>query len=331
MNSIAIEPLQERHAPDLIDLWRIRHEEAMADAPFCPRKWLTDSSGIANFVRASIGASEGVAAVMGKVAVGYMVGQRLQYHGECAAYCPVQGHAALEQYQEAIYRRMYSHVSQQWVSKGQLSHLLTYYARDRVLPELLFSLGFGLVGVDAMRGVEALPEANTDVRIREAMGGDIDDVMRLGEESREFYLEAPTFLVRAVRDREHYQRLLDDDSIAIFLAYHEGELVGLMDINHHGTDDNFQLVDAGTATIDSIGPYILPDHRGRGIGACLLQRALEWCRERNLARVHVDFESANPYANGFWLKYFRPILHSVRRRVNQDIYDTSAAEDPIGA
>ena len=325
MNSIAIEPLQEKYASDLVELWRTRHEEAIAEAPFFPRKWLTDPSCVASFIRGSAGASDGVVALMGKVAVGYLVGQGLQSHGECAAYCPVQGHAALEQYEEAIYRRMYSHLSGQWVSKGQLSHLLTYYARDKVMTELLFSLGFGLVGVDAVRGVDPLPKTNTDVRIREAGGDDIGDVMRLGEKSREFYLEAPTFLARAAQDRQHYQRLLDDDSVAIFLAYHEGELVGLMDINDHGTDDICQLVDAGTATIDSIGPYILPEHRGRGIGASLLQKAIEWCRGRNLERVAVDFESANPYASGFWPKHFRPILHSVRRRANQDICGSRSA------
>lgn len=312
--------------PDLVQLWRTRHEEAIAEAPFFPRKWLTDPSPVANFIRRSAGAGDGVVALMDKVPVGYMIGLELQFHGDCTAYCPVRGHAAAEQDEVAIYKRMYSHVSQEWVSKGQMSHLLTYYARDKAMTELLFSLGFGLLIVDAMRGVDPLPKRDRDVCIREASGDDIGDVMRLGEEAREFYLEAPTFLVGVVHDRQHYQTLLDEDSIAIFLAYHEGELVGLMDINHHGTDDAFQLVDAGTATIDSIGPYILPEHRARGIGAALLQRTTEWCRQRNLERVHVDFESANPYASGFWPKHFRPILHTVRRSLSQDVRDHRPCE-----
>jgi len=70
---------------------------------------------------------------------------------------------------------------------------------------------------------------------------------------------------------------------------------------------------------DELGAYIQPSCRGHGIGARLLSYVLEWCREQRIDHIHVDYESANLYASGFWSKYFTPTMYSVRRRVNPDI------------
>jgi hypothetical protein len=45
---------------------------------------------------------------------------------------------------------------------------------------------------------------------------------------------------------------------------------------------------------------------------------MDWAREQDLERVHVDFETANRPAKRFWLQHFRPCLASVRRKVNAD-------------
>ncbi|MEW6751214.1 MAG: hypothetical protein AB1505_09585 [Candidatus Latescibacterota bacterium] len=59
--------------------------------------------------------------------------------------------------------------------------------------------------------------------------------------------------------------------------------------------------------------------RGSGLGTCLLAACLAWTAARGLRGVHVDFESANPVGRAFWRRHFQPVLHSVRRRVHQDI------------
>ena len=74
-----------------------------------------------------------------------------------------------------------------------------------------------------------------------------------------------------------------------------------------------------------------PD-RGRGTGAfiyalsagenslaiqSLLNFAMSILKAEGFIRLGVDFESFNPTAYGFWLKYFVPYTHSVVRRIDE--------------
>ena len=51
----------------------------------------------------------------------------------------------------------------------------------------------------------------------------------------------------------------------------------------------------------------------------LLSYMLQWCNEKGIDYVHVDYESANLYASGFWPTHFVSTMFSVKRRVNPDI------------
>ena len=53
----------------------------------------------------------------------------------------------------------------------------------------------------------------------------------------------------------------------------------------------------------------------------LLKTVNDYCGEHNIPYIHVDFETANLYANKFWKKYFDPMLISMRRPINRDIND----------
>ena len=39
--------------------------------------------------------------------------------------------------------------------------------------------------------------------------------------------------------------------------------------------------------------------------------------KENYLRCGVDFESINPTANHFWLKYFKPYTYSLTRRIDE--------------
>lgn len=72
--------------------------------------------------------------------------------------------------------------------------------------------------------------------------------------------------------------------------------------------------------LDEIGAFVQPDYRGgKGLGKQLEKAAFDYCRSNGISRLHVDFETANPYANRFWRKDFNPMLLSVRRTINKNI------------
>ncbi len=65
------------------------------------------------------------------------------------------------------------------------------------------------------------------------------------------------------------------------------------------------------------GTYCLPEHRGKGLNQKLLSMLIQKLKIKGYSRLGVDFESINPTAWGFWLKYFDAYTHSVVRRIDE--------------
>ena len=199
-----------------------------------------------------------------------------------------------------------------------MDHIITFFSLDVQLKQVLINLGFGLYVVDAFRSADPV-DSNGGASILKASLSDVEAVMRLGEESRYYYRESPLFLVRDKEKRKYYEDFIRNNEAAVFLAELDGNSVGFMSIKKNPGDDVITLADKDTGMIDELGAYIQPSCRGHGIGARLLSYVLEWCREQRIDHVHVDYESANLYASGFWPKHFTPTMYSVRRSVNPDI------------
>ena len=67
------------------------------------------------------------------------------------------------------------------------------------------------------------------------------------------------------------------------------------------------------------GAYCLPEHRGKGLYQNLLNYTISKLKSEGYTRLGVNFESFNPTARGFWLKYFAPYTSSVVRRIDERI------------
>jgi len=65
------------------------------------------------------------------------------------------------------------------------------------------------------------------------------------------------------------------------------------------------------------GAYCLPQHRGIGVFQRLLNYVIQSLNGAGYTRFGVDFESINPKAYAFWLKYFSAYTHSVVRRIDE--------------
>lgn len=67
------------------------------------------------------------------------------------------------------------------------------------------------------------------------------------------------------------------------------------------------------------GAYCLPEHRGKGLYQNLLNFTISALKREGYTRLGVDFESFNPTARGFWLKYFSAYTNGVVRRIDERI------------
>ncbi len=275
-------------------------------------------TAITAFIEEHAGTGRGVVAKTKGDMVGYMVYDVLSFHGAYTTFCPVMGHASVESGRARIYQEMYRCLSDVWVGDAALDHIVSFFSVDPHLKQALFHLGFGLYVVDAFRSTDPV-DSGGEASIRQASLSDVEDLACLGEESRKYYRESPIFLVRRKQKRGYYEDFIRSKEAAVFVAEFEGKIVGFMSIRKKSLDDIITLADKDTAMIDELGAYIQPAHRGHGVGAQLLSSVIGWCSEQRIDQIHVDYESANLYAAGFWPKHFTPTVYSVRRRVNPDI------------
>jgi len=317
-DSIKIEPIREEHVQPSIELWTTQYRSVRNTVRELPEKWITDLTAIRVFLEEHAEKGRGVVAKTDGAVIGYMVYDVLPFHGADTAFCSIMGHASVESGRARIYQELYRNLSDIWVRDTVLDHIITFFSVDSQLNQALFNLGFGLYVVDAFRSADPI-DSNGGASIMEASLSDVEDVMRLGEESRSYYLESPLFLVRDEEKREYYEDFIRNNEAAVFIAKLDGKTVGFMSVKKNRGDDVITLADKDTGMIDELGAYIQLSCRGHGIGARLLSHVLGWCREQRIDHIHVDYESANLYASGFWPKHFTPTMYSVRRRINPDI------------
>jgi len=320
--SIAVEPMTVADIPAAVGLWAAQYREARQWCPALPMSWETDTAPIAAFITERVQVGHGLVARTESQVAGFLSYDSFTYHHEEIALCPMIGHAAEASLRPAVYARLYEQAAARWVEEGILLHFVMYFAHDQLIRALLYQLGFGLYVVDAFRSVEPLPAPQQPVKCAIVRAGTehIDDILRLDAAANDYFRRSPIFLSRPLRHADDdIHRMLAGDTAAYFLAHDGSEAVGILCVrrNDAGYGDLINLVDDHTGVLEFA--YLQPAWRHQGVGHELLRHALDWCVERRLHSLHVDYESANLAAAGFWPKEFIPVRYSVRRRVNEDL------------
>jgi GNAT superfamily N-acetyltransferase len=315
---VSVEPFSKTDFSETWLLWKTQYEEELSTVNSMPHTWKSNRKEIESFLEKRVKSDYAIVAKHKNAIIGYMLFDAFPFHGETTAFCPIVGHAAKKVCRRQIYEKLYQTLSKKLVADGTLNHVITYFAHDEGLKETVFELGFGLIVIDAFRGLDTFSSGNSSVNIVQADPSHLEAIEALGEESRSYYLEAPLFLTREKRSRDYYRSLFDEDS-AIFLAFNSNEPVGFMQIRKDKKSDPIILSDLNTGLIDQLGAYIKPTYRHQGIGRALLLKCLQWCKHHDITQIHVDFESANLSGKPFWLRYFTATMHSARRAIYRDV------------
>ncbi len=316
---ISLISLSEAHLSELLSLWKVEYEEERSVTLSMPNTWSSRREDIESFLKGQTASEFAMVAQLSDEVVGYMLFEVFPFHGEATAFCSVTDHAEKHECRRQVFEKLYQALSEKLATKGILNHVITYFAHDQILNETVFELGFGMIVMDAFRKPDPLPRGNSRVRIVEADPSQRDIVEALGNESREFYLEAPLFLKKKRQSKNYYRSLFDEQDSTILLAIIKEEPVGFMNTRKNKEPDLMTLCDPNTGMIDPLGAYIKPSYRGRGIGKALLSNCIEWCKNRDISQIHVDFESANLFARPFWPKYFTVAMNSVKRTLYKDL------------
>jgi GNAT superfamily N-acetyltransferase len=241
----------------------------------------------------------------------------VNFHKEETAFCPIIGHAALAEDGKNIYHALFTASSQKWVQDDRFNHLWMTFYDDIDLKDMLYDIGFGSYGMDACQKVsQNMLQTNCPYRITRAVSDDADALLKLENELNQYLLDSPIFLKRKEHSRDHIVQIIGQNGV--FVAWDDDCLIGVMDIDVEQGYHFEKLTTTDSGYIGQIGAFVKSEYRGKGIGTRLLGEVLDYCAEIGKKYVHVSYETANPDANRFWPKYFKPVVRSVRRTVNKD-------------
>lgn len=258
----------------------------------------------------------GLVALQGDTPIGYLMWVEVENFRNTdrkTAYLPEYAHGVLEPDGINIYQHLYRTAADQWFQDGCQAQAVTLLANDPYLHDFWFWNGFGMTVVDAIRKVEPLPaKESAALEIRKADLEDVANLVQIEIQHAQYYSQAPTLMIAPnPSDATEFAEILQNERNTVWLAFDQGQLVGYLRIE--GISQGASSLVRVETNPAITGLYALPQYRGRGIGSALLQTAMQELANQGYQTCSVDFESINPDASNFWLRYFKPFCYSLIR------------------
>lgn len=122
-------------------------------------------------------------------------------------------------------------------------------------------------------------------------------------------------MYRKPETQEEFMASSMQEGARYFVAEQNGKICAFVKISVPGET----FVARGDTYRHIRGAYCLPEHRGKGLYQNLLNFTISVLKREGYTTLGVDFESFNPTARGFWLKYFTAYTNSVVRRIDERI------------
>lgn len=319
MNSIEIVPFQRDHLQDAAVLVANRYRAERGINKSLPSQF-EDADAVLPLLKDYANGQAGIAAICEKRLIGFLIGLLITVRQVKTAYVPDWGHAADSEGGRKTYQTMYANLGSRWIADGYSAHAVTLLIHEREVMDAWFSLGFGMVEVDAVRDVSPIEGEKTKVEIRRAGLEDIDIVLTLRVALRQYLAEAPIFIpLMPQRGRKFYEEWLPDSANALWLAYRDSDVVAFMELTpSRRLGVAMPVSNENTVTI--IGAFTKENLRQSGIGTTLLNHSLEWARSVGYKNCAAEFESANIIGSSFWYgNGFKPVCYSLVRRIDERI------------
>jgi len=308
--------MQKGDIPQAMALWHNQYLKHCS-REFLPDFWDGGQKEMESFLLHQIKNSNAIVAIKDGQTTGYLTWIYADFHSEKSAFCPIVGHAAIEEEKEQIYRALYNYASQKWIENNAFNHLWMIFRDDALLKNMLYDIGFGAHVMDTCQKTSDVSlKVNSPYRISTATLEDVNILYSLMEESRIYYVSPPIFLKRDVYTKEMISSFIKDN--IVFIAWDGNIPMGFFGLTRSERYNIETLAVPGSGLIAGLGAYIKEEYRGRGIGKRLLKEVFDYCQEVSIPYLHLSYETANPFANRFWPKYFKPAILSVRRTVNKD-------------
>ena len=304
------------HVPAAMDLALRCYEEERRHAPALPER--AAALDLAPFAANGLGA----AALQDGALVGFLCAvppfeRAFRSTNAIGVFSPMGANGARPENRGRIYAALYQYAARKWVRAGAVSHGICLYAHDEAAQRQLYYYGFGLRCMDAVRLAEPLGcPAPEGCEYGELPPEAFPLVYPLNRRMYESFRESPFFMRRTpLGSLEEFCRDLRGEGRRCFGARCSGTLCAYLTLEPAGET----FVVGGPEYPNISGAFCLPEYRGTGLYAGLLDHVLRAMGAEGCTRLGTDFESFNPAGHGFWRKYFQIYTHSVVRRIDEDI------------
>ncbi|MFN8484020.1 MAG: GNAT family N-acetyltransferase [Anaerolineae bacterium] len=325
---LEIVPFEEAMLPDAGRLLALRHRRDRAALPLLPDRF-EDATVAETAVRAVLDRpmAQGFAAVRGGRLVGYILGDMViaEIWGR-SGWVRLPGFATAPEEDVDIVRDLYAALGERWVDFGCFSHYAVVPTADPALRHAWHSLTFGIQQVyalnplDSLAGADAALPAGVEIRLAEpddrALLADFSDIIWRHQ------AQAPVWgmmLPETVQDqRDGWAELVDEPGWRVWLAFYNGQPVGIQGYHPEEEGDDALLIPAACAALSVAGTR--EGQRGRGIGRAMTQRGLAALREAGFRVCLADWRSTNLLSSRFFPRQgFVSVAYRLNRMVDSRI------------
>ena len=314
-----IVPLNQDHLEAAAALVSSRYKVLRAQQPLLPVQY-QDPNQILPMLQHMLDTdSPGVAALQDGQLAGFLIGWLMpDFRGKRSVYSPEWANAAQEHNCRYIYERMYQSLADHWVADKYIAHYISIFAQDQEVIQACHWLGFGLLGVDAVRGLEPVTGVNPQIEVRPANMGDLDQVLELHAGMVEYARNSPYFFIGDQLTKTDYEDWIKRADRLIWLALVNQEPVAFIRIGPANDDVAAIIYDQKTTSIYEA--FTQAEMRGKAVGRTLLAQAIEHARQAGYQRCAVDFESMNFIGTRFWFKMgFNSVCFSLLRMIDERV------------
>ena len=307
----------ENHIEQAINIAKENYETEKKFIQFLPE--INEYPDFTPFVKNGLG----VSAFIGEKMVGYLCcydpfENAFDSTKAIGVWSPLHGNGILECENKNVFAKMYQEAAKKWVGLKATSHAITFYANNNMVKNQLYRYGFGLRCIDTIREIKEIEvNYNNEYSIFELEHNEFHLIFPIGLLLEEHLASSPMFM-KYFRDKieeGHEYKFANwqiQENYRYFAAKKEDNIIAYMKIHDEG--ENF-IGDVNYMK-HIHGAYCFPEYRGQGIIQNILNYIIKKLKDENNKLLGVDFESFNPNANNFWLKYFTEYTHGVVRRID---------------
>lgn len=304
---LKINPLNGEHFEGAAALVASRYKNLSEQEPLLPNRYQKTHNILPLLQNIIDAACPGVAAFLDGQLVGFLIAWLMpNFRGKRSVYSPEWANAAQRENCRYIYEQMYQQIAADWVAEKYVAHYISIFANDLEAVQTWHWLGFGMTGVDALRGLPPIKGTNPQIEIRRAGIQNIERVMELHEGLVQHSKAAPDFFIIEKFNKAYFEDWLNYPDRVIWLAYVNEDPVAFIRMGPANDDVSTIIYDQKTTSI--YGAFTRETMRGQDIATSLLAHSIESARSTGYERCAVDFEPMNPLGTRFWLRHdFNPV------------------------